>query len=241
MNITTLVVLGAHIGLLTACWGATNTYPEKVYKVPAGGYPVSVEASGSPKVDALVCNLVSRRAAPYRSAADPPMSAIFADRYSTPEVESALRSLKEMGPAAFPALIKHLGDDRYSFSRVEQGWLNFSVGDAVMEILDDGHYQHGGYLTREVSAKSGGGYLSFTDYLRERGAERWAEWAKAKSRLAIQMDFIDWCINKEQERGFVDEAQKKLILGNYEAARQRMVKEYSKPGGKGTRSQQVPH
>ena len=36
-----------------------------------------------------------------------------------------------------------------------------------------------------------------------------------------------WCIVKENERGYVDEAQKKQTVETYEAARQRVIKEYS--------------
>ena len=81
--------------------------------------------------------------------------------------------------------------------------------------------------------------LTFKDYLTARGAEAWAEWAKSKSRLEIQMDFIDWCIMKENERGYVDEGQKKQILEHYEAARQRVRKEYSGQDGAANGSQPV--
>jgi hypothetical protein len=231
MRIPFILVI-AQMGLLTACMAATNSIHDNYFQVPAEGYPVSVEESGSAKVDALVRNLVSRRPAPYRSGySDPPPAVAFADRYDTPEVEAALKSLKEMGPAAFPALVKHMGDDRYSYSGVVEAWLNFRVGDAVVEVLDDGHYMHSGYKYRKTPSGSDGGYLSFAGYLEARGAEAWAEWAKSRSRLDIQMDFIDWCIEKENGRGFVDEAQKKKILGNYESARQRVKKEYSEPDG----------
>ena len=133
-----------------------------------------------------------------------------------------------MGPAVFPALVKHLGDDRYSYSGVVAAWLNFTVGDAVEEVLDDGHYMHSGYKFRKTPSGSGAVYLSFNGYLKDRGAEAWADWAKSKSRLEIQMDFIDWCIVKENERGYVDEAQKKHIIQNYESAKQQVRKEYSK-------------
>ena len=36
-----------------------------------------------------------------------------------------------MGPAVFPALVKHLGDDRYSYSGAVAAWLNFTIEDAV--------------------------------------------------------------------------------------------------------------
>jgi len=53
------------------------------------------------------------------------------------------------------------------------------------------------------------------------------------------MDFIDWCILQENERGYVDEAQKKHILGVYEAARKDVQKEYSKPDGAARGSQPI--
>ena len=167
------------------------------------------------------------------------MAVDLGPRYSTPEVEAALKGLKEMGPAAFPALVRHLRDDRYSFSDVVQAWDNFTVGDAVLEVLDDGHYMHSGYLHRDVPSKSGGGYISFRDYVNARGPEKWAEWAKSKSRLDIQMDFIDWCIERENQRGYIDSDQKKKVLGRYDAARERVKKEYSEPGGAANRSQPV--
>ena len=114
-----------------------------------------------------------------------------------------MKNLKQLGPPAFPALVKHLGDDRYSYSDVLAAWLNHGVGDAVVEVLDDGHYMYSGYKFRETPSHSGGAYLSFDGYLRARGPEAWAEWAKSKSRLEVQMDFIDWCILKENERGYV--------------------------------------
>lgn len=241
MKKITVILFIAQAGLLANCKGETNAIAEKYFQIPAKGYPVSVEESGSAKVDALVCNLVSKRPAPYRSGySDPPTAVVFAERYSTPEVEAAIKSLKEMGPTIFPALVKHLGDDRYSYSGVVAAWLNFRVGDAIVEILDDGHYMHSGYKYRKNPSGSGGAYLSFDGYLEAHGAEAWAEWAKSKSRLDIQMDFINWCINKENERGFIDEAQKKDIIGNYESARQRVKNEYSKSDSAANLAKPIP-
>ncbi len=232
-----MVLVG--ISLLLGCKRETNNKSDKQFEIPAGGYPVSVEVSGSEQVDALVRQLVSLRPAPYPSCAEPPIAVVFANRYSTPEVEAAIKSLKEMGPAVFPVLVRHLRDDRYCYSDVWAAWLNHNVGDAVVEVLDDGNYMYSGYKSRETPSGSGGMYLSFKAYLDARGAEAWAEWAKSKSRLEIQMDFIDWCIMKENERGYVNEAQKKKILEHYEAARERVKKEYSGQDGTANGSQPV--
>lgn len=212
------------------CRKEAHQDPHGQFQIPAAGYLVSVEASGSEDVDELVRQLVSQRPAPYPSGySDSPTAVVVANRYSTPEVEAALKRLKEMGPEIFPSLVKHLGDDRYSYSGVVAAWLNFRVGDAIVNILSDGYYMHSGYKFRNAPSGFNEGYFSFGDYLHDRGAEAWAEWAKSKMRLDIQLDFIDWCIEKENERGYVDEAQRKQVLDNYEAAREGVKKDYFAP------------
>jgi hypothetical protein len=193
MRFYTVILVG--VTLLFGCARETKSRLDRRFEIPAAGYPVSVEDSGSEVVDTLVHQLVSRRPAPFRSGySDTPIAVVFANRYCTSEVESALKGLKKLGPAIFPALVKHLQDDRYSYSDVWAAWLNHTVGDAVMEVLDDGHYAHGGYKSRETPSGFDGSYLSFGDYLKARSAAAWAEWAKSKSRLDIQIDFIDWCL-----------------------------------------------
>jgi hypothetical protein len=219
--------------LIASLVGCNKGQPKKVdarFEVPAAGYPVSVEPSGSENVDALVRQLVSRRPAPYRSGySDPPVAATYSS-YITPEVEAAMKELKSLGPTAFPALAKHLGDERYSYSGVVAAWLNYTVSHAVVEVLCDGHYMHSGYKWRKTPS-GGDGYLSFEGYLRARGYQAWPEWARTRTRLEIQMDFIDWCVAEEEKRGFTDEDQRKHVLGIYASARDRVRKEYSEPVG----------
>jgi hypothetical protein len=225
-------------GLTVALTGCSKKPPreaDKRFEVPAAGYPVSVEPSGSKNVDDLVCRLVSQRPAPYPSGYDEPPDAVVFGDYMTPQVKQAIKDLKALGPSAFPALVKHLGDGRYSYSGVVAAWLNFSVGDAVVDVLCDGNYMHSGYKGRQTHLGNAP-YLSFKDYLTACGAEAWAERAKSMTRLKIQMDFIDWCIERENERGYVDEAQKKSLLETYESARQRVRTEYAKGSGDGNES-----
>jgi hypothetical protein len=210
------------MGLLPACKGGTDAVPDNPFN-PAGGFAVMVADSGSADVDALVLDLVSRRPAPYPT---PYWDVNLVGRYATPEVEAAIQKLKQMGPSIFPALVKHLRDDRYSYSESTEAWTNFSVRDAVVEILCDRYTMQCGYKARNTPNGSAGA-LFFEDYLEVRGAEQWAEWAKEKSRLDIQMNFIDWCVEQENKRGYVDEAQKKEVLVRYEGARGRVRKEYS--------------
>ncbi len=200
----------------------------------AGELPVSVEDSGSKEVDALVVQLVSTRPAPYPSG----YSGETPYLYMTPAVQAATQKLKDLGPAIFPALVKHLDDDRYSYSEVSAAWENCSVGRSVVGILSDGHYMHSGYKSRQTPSGSAI-YLSFEDYLEARGPKKWAAWAKNKTRLQIQIDFIDWCVSKEEERGFRDEGQRKQILDRYDQARELVRKEYSERNGSANGSQPV--
>ena len=145
--------------------------------------------------------------------------------YMTAEVSNALVVLKRAGPRIYPALVKHLYDDRYSYSGILQAWINLSVGYAIGDVLSDGHSTYCGYRKTPSGFSDN---VSFREYLRKKGPEKWADWAKNKSKLEIQNDFIDWCISKEKELGFVDDAQQKEILGIYQKAKERVQKEYSK-------------
>jgi hypothetical protein len=177
---------------------------------------LTVGDSGSEEVETLVLQLVSTRPAPHPDmywgmTAEEEMAV----PYMTSQVSNALVMLKAMGPAIFPALVKHLGDDRYSFSDVSAAWNNFTVGDAVVEVLSDDDEMFSGYKARKTPSRWAV-YLSFKSYLRVKDPEKWAEQAKSKTRREIQLDFLDWLFRKVKKRGFVEEAQRKDILDRYE-------------------------
>jgi hypothetical protein len=190
----------------------------------ASDLPVVVEDSGAKQVDLLVAQLVSTRSAPYPTGygEDPAPSGEYVlggGSYITPQVETAMQKLAKEGPAIFPWLIKHMQDDRYSYSYWCNSWINASVGDAIIDLLSDGHSMYGGSLKSPT----------FHDYIYSKDREKWAEWAKNKTQLEIQMDFIDWCIAQEEKTSLTAE-QRKRIVARYEDARLRVRKEYSEKG-----------
>lgn len=200
-----------------------------VSSLMASDLPLTVEDSGSKEVDAFVLQLVSNRTAPHASGyTGLSVEEDMAVPYMTSQVSNALVKLKGMGTAAFPALIKHLRDDRYSYSTIVAAWDNCTVGDAVLDVLSDGHSMVPGYKFRKTPSGSAP-YLSFKDYLRERDPAKWASWASKQSRLQIQLDFIDWCAAKERKRGFIDKTQQEGVLALYAAAREEAAKENSEP------------
>jgi hypothetical protein len=179
----------------------------------AGEPPVTVEPGGDAQVDELVSHLVSTKPAPFPSGS----IRMTVNSYETPEVAQAMDSLIKLGHKAFPALVTHLRDDRYSYSYILSAWINFSVGDAVVAILSDGLDLPYDYKSRPTPSGEKPG-LYFKDYLLERGPEKWADWAKDRKRAEIQTDFFHWGLAKEKQRGFVNDEQRKEIVNAYQAA-----------------------
>jgi uncharacterized protein YdeI (BOF family) len=197
----------------------------------AADIPLTAEDSAAKEVDKLVLQLVSSRPAPHPNGYWGTTAAEeMAVPYMTSQVSNALVMLKALGPAIFPALVKHLRDDRYSFSDISGPWENFTVGDAVVEVLSDGDEMFSEYKARTSRWAV---YLSFKSYHSVKDPEKWAERAKSKTRLEIQLDFLDWFFFKEtkKKRGFVEEAQGKDIVDRYEGAWQEVRKQYSESSG----------
>ncbi|MCW1884843.1 hypothetical protein OKA04_08895 [Luteolibacter flavescens] len=179
-------------------------------------------------MDEIVKGLVSLRPAPAPTSTEVPGG--WADgftsstgRYSTPEVETSIKKLKDLGPAAFPYLIKHLEDDRYSYSDQPfisnsdgPGWSNNSVGSAVYLVLTNGITFAGGYKIREGPDGKDLIPLTITDFIAVRGGMKaWVEAVKDRSRAAVFTEFIDWCIAEEKKRGFKDKEDEDRIVSVY--------------------------
>jgi hypothetical protein len=208
--------------------GSNADEPENRSETAAEIEPIAVHPSGSPAVDALVLDLVSRRPAPYPAGFRPPPEIVDpALRYCTPEVDAAMEKLRRMGPRIFPALVKHWRDDRYSHSIIVAAWNNQNVGDAVVGILQDNVDMRSSYKSRQTPSGAVG-MPFFEDYLVARRPGKWAEWAQNKTRLEIQLDFIDWSLQEEIRRGFLHETDREQMLRSYETTRERLRGHYSK-------------
>lgn len=199
-------------GLMT--YNLAPSYDISFTEEALSNLPIKTYESGFGKVDAMVQQLVSKRPAPYPTN---DWTAPLLDIYATPEVYTAKTRLTEIGPRIFPALVKHLRDDRYCYSAYISAWANISVGDTVLEILSAGTYWPCPYKGR--ATPSGGVLgLTFREYLNSRDLEKWAEWAKDRTRQEIQRSFLQWCLDREREVGFVDESQRNEIERRYEDA-----------------------
>jgi hypothetical protein len=189
--------------------------------------PIVVADSRSKVVDELVAGLVSRRPAPWRTDTEVPEGwgpvLGLSGRYATSEVEASIRKLQELGPSAFPHLLKHLDDDRYSYSDQPfisgirgGGWMNHTVGEAVDLVLTNELSWVGGYKIRDGADGKAHMPLTIEDYIETRGGmEAWVAAVKDRSRVAVFSEFIDWCVAEEKKRGFESKEDEDLILGRY--------------------------
>jgi hypothetical protein len=192
-----------------------------------------IAESGSPRIDQLVSALVSQSPAPLQNGGRVPKSGIFAEdsllnqlgqRCATDAVEQAFQRLKKISPKEYGYLLKHQNDDRYSFSTIEpwgspimSGWINYSVGHAIDQILSNEMSTWiGGYKSREGADGKGCTPVSFGDYVEAQGGyEKWVASVSALTRTEIDLRFLKWCIEIEEARGFEDGESRKKVLEGY--------------------------
>lgn len=187
---------------------------------------ITVEDSGNAQVDILVSQLISPvpAAHPNRWHGDMEL------RYEHSQVVQARAALEKLGTAIYPALIKHIRDDRYSYSDVMAAWWNHPVGDTVIEILAAGQIYHGGYKWRTARDGRSVTMPSFRDYLDEQDVQQWAKWATSVTKADIQKNFISWGMKKEDELGFSPNKEdgnylsRETILNRYQRALEKLEK-----------------
>jgi hypothetical protein len=220
-NFNLLVVLCVSAGFYgapEAAWSASGDDAKQHLRTAA-------ESSGSEEVDALVKKLVSERPPLYPDGYWPAPFEFYSG-YETPEVRHAKALLKQRGPSIFPQLIQHLHDDRYCYSGIVQAVANYTVGEVILDLVCDSEDSGPVYMEGRASLTGRCEFLTFSQYIKEKKDSQWAEWAKSKTRLQIQLDFIDWCVATEEKRGFVDAEQRAKLLLRYEEKRERMKRKY---------------
>lgn len=129
-------------------------------------------------------------------------------------VRAAYESLQAMGMAAFPALISACNDERYSFSGVYAAWRNHTVGDACRMIIE-GQVDFYGYGYKSRDCPTGGHLVKPSYFWNKDGAgdlRKWWTERQGRSLHELQIETLQWTIQKEENAGFIDEQQKAIIL-----------------------------
>jgi hypothetical protein len=189
--------------------------------------PILLSAAPAPTVDdprlpekeiaELVDQLVSPNVAPTRRGPGMKYPEGF-DREAQKRVFEAWQKLRSLGLDAFPAVIKRLDDDRYSFTN-DGAWVkeNWTVGRACADIIC-GHLQPFGTLPYARGNKGDSRpFVLRPSYCAEHGlsspelAAAWWSKNKDKKLLELQIEAIEWTIAEESKSTRFSDDERKYM------------------------------
>lgn len=182
-------------------------------------------AGSNPKIELLIDQLASANTPPKFPGSPPHF---FEDEFlanpgdwnpaAQRPVSQAYYELKTIGKAAFPYMIKNLGDKRYSHERSYSTFVSHTVGDACRFLIGEQVTPSGGYGYKCRDTAGGGsatGYeASFEAYIKSKYGSYAAWWRNSRNLSLVEMriKFCNWKIEKEKQLGFADEAQRDSML-----------------------------
>ena len=138
-------------------------------------------------------------------------------------VSDAYYKLRAMGKEAFPYLINHFDDDRYSHHRSWSTFYPVSVGEACKLLIHEQVDIRGiMYKARESPNGNVIGY-EFDEYVRSHFGSYAAWWRANRNRSLREMRVatVEWRIEKEKAYGFISDEQTDSILSELERVRQK--------------------
>ena len=184
-------------------------------------------AGSNPKIESLINQLASTNSQP-EFPGNPPH--FYLDEFldnpgnwnpdAQRAVSDAYYELKSMGKEAFPYLIKHFGDNRYSHERSYSTFVSQTVGDACQFLLDEQIDPRGiSYKSRDTpTGNTAGDAVLFEAYVESKYGTYAAWWRNSRnlSLTEMRVDFCIWRINKEKRLGFIDDNQKNGMMDSFD-------------------------
>ena len=135
-------------------------------------------------------------------------------------VSDAYYELKSMGKDAFPYLIKHFGDKRYSHERSYSTFISHSVGDACQFLVDEQIDTRGlSYKSRDTPTGNSMGHAVLFEAYVKSNYGTYAAWWRNNNNLSLtemRLEFCNWRINKEKRLGFVDDNQENGMMDSFD-------------------------
>jgi len=138
-----------------------------------------------------------------------------------------VKKLGRHGVNAFPALVKHINDDRYVYTTTGGGGTAFgelrhkTVGSVCKDIIEGQLGDHPVPITTKGGGRLGtdGRMHRREDYFSSKGGRFSPEWVDAwwkkhrtSSLREIRIDVILWCIDREKTIGFPTEQDREKHL-----------------------------
>ena len=184
-------------------------------------------AGSNPKIESLVNQLASTNSQP-KFPSDPPH--FYLDEFlenpgdwnpdAQRAVSDAYYELKSMGKDAFPHLIKHFGDNRYSHERSYSTFISHTVGDACQFLIDEQVDPRGmSYKSRDTPTGNTMGHAVMLEAYVQSKYGSYAAWWRNNKNLSLtemRVNFCNWRINKEKRLGFVDADQRDGMMDSFE-------------------------
>jgi hypothetical protein len=185
----------------------------------SSGGGVSEGAASQPKppplpndVPGLIEALASSEAPPKHKGPleDSPLFFPELDDPAQARVLAARRKLEEKGAAAFPQLIAHLGDKRYSCTQEYAALVNLSVGNVCEQMIESQVQPGMRYKSR--NGIDGKGHMS-PHFINSRGGvKKWWSTRSTMSLREMKIEALEWTIAEEEKTGFPDPKDRKNYL-----------------------------
>jgi hypothetical protein len=127
------------------------------------------------------------------------------DKEAQKRVVRAWDHLAGQGVAAFPALIEHLNDERYSTSiasPISEYWHNWSVGQVSKRIIESQIETWGPYSVGKGDPRSRPPrpHYCAKDFEQKKSVEVWWKAHQDKSLRDIQIEALEWTIAEEKKQ-----------------------------------------
>jgi hypothetical protein len=137
------------------------------------------------------------------------------DHAAQERVFAAQQKLAEKGIAAFPYLVEHLSDTRYSRTGAFAVWVNLSVGRICEQILTGQVLPAAQYKAR---AGADGEWHTTPDFMQSQGGvKKWWSTHSTKSLREMKTEALVWTIEQEKKIGFPGANDRKEYLEPLEA------------------------
>ena len=165
---------------------------------------------------AMIHQLVSRNAPPISRA---PLPQEFPPEFDQKENERVIAvrdAILAKGLTAFPILIEHLDDTRYSYSTDNVNWKVWQVclslistqvqvyecADRTQNFVPPRYLPYSGVKDNDDSLKR-----------TKRVMKEWWAQRERQSLHDIQAEAVAWAINHERQRGFRDKDEEAIVVG----------------------------
>jgi hypothetical protein len=127
-------------------------------------------------------------------------------------VRAARQKLIRKGVAAFPELVKHGSDTRYSYTEVYAVEINLSVGKVCEEIIEEQIRPRSSTQYRSRKGADGRWHNQPFYFDTQGGVAKWWAMHANMNLREMRIEATQWWIDEEEKTGFSDTMERESIL-----------------------------